>query len=233
MRSYPRYWKRLISRGVLHESLQLEHAHIVHQRSGAIVRHLQEFGILNPEVASPCRERATESALEVYGCLHCEVPCKTKAGEAVHQNLKHGVRSKLRFLCSGSSCPCCLREYHVPERVHHHLRTSRRCRLELLARDHSLTLQLVVGPKSMGPMRRRAIALCHFKLVWGHNCQPRWGLKMRSPMWILSSASTAVCHSIMTSQMTYYLQSSVQPSAVNRSPGQPFAVLWTIHGCSA
>ena len=24
----------------------------------------------------------TESAREIYGCLHCEVPCKTKAGEA-------------------------------------------------------------------------------------------------------------------------------------------------------
>ena len=134
MKSYPRYWKRLVSRGVQHESLQMEHAQVVHQRSGAIVRCLQEFGCLNPLVEPPCRDKLVATDRGLFGCLQCEVACKTKAGEAVHQNRKHGVRSRLRFLYAGSSCPCCLKEYHLPERVHHHLRTSRRCRLELLAR---------------------------------------------------------------------------------------------------
>ena len=134
MQSYPRYWKRLVSRGVQHESLQMEHAQVVHQRSGVIVRCLQEFGCLNPLVEPPCRDKLVSTDRGLFGCLQCEVACKTKAGEAVHQNRKHGVRSRLRFLYAGSSCPCCLKEYHLPERVHHHLRTSRRCRLELLAR---------------------------------------------------------------------------------------------------
>ena len=62
------------------------------------------------------------------------LPAKQEREKLSIRTGSHGVRSRLRFLYAGSSCPCCLKEYHLPERVHHHLRTSRRCRLELLAR---------------------------------------------------------------------------------------------------
>ena len=134
MKSHPKFWKRLVARGMKHEILQLNHAWLVHQRSRNIVLALQEYGTLNPGIASPCRDTSTLSHGSIYGCLQCEVACRTKAGEAVHQNRKHGVKSQLRFLYAGTSCPHCLREYHLPERVHHHLRTSRGCREALQPR---------------------------------------------------------------------------------------------------
>ena len=148
MTDHPRYWKRLVTRSVQHEALQREHAAIVHRQSEAIVRALQSYGTINPEIQVPGGLTHQADRDGTFGCLQCEQVFKSRAGEAVHMNRKHGVPSSLRYLFSGSSCPCCLREYHVPERVHQHLRKSRNCRRVLEHRGHLPVLAVGCGSRA-------------------------------------------------------------------------------------
>ena len=135
MRRYPGYWKRLIRRGVLHSSLQDQKHWIVDRTHESFVKILEEFGTFPRELPKPTSCRTVSSATsDRFGCLHCEKSCKSAAGEAVHMQRKHGHNAKLRYLYDSTHCPACLREYHIPERVHQHLRTATTCRQTLLAR---------------------------------------------------------------------------------------------------
>ena len=167
MRDHPRYWKRLVARGVQHEILQQQHAHLVHTRSERIVAALNSFGQLNQEVTVPCRRRATQQDASSYGCLFCEISCKTKAGEAVHMNRRHGVPSRLRFLYSESSCPHCLREYHLPERVHQHLRTNKKCRNALARRKRSAILAVGSGSRAHAAFEEKHNRLTPYQIGAG------------------------------------------------------------------
>ena len=87
---------------------------------------------------------------QCYGCMLCQQAQKSRAGEAVHMNKRHGKPSTLRHLYSGSSCPGCLKEFHVPERVHQHLRTAKSCRDYLDAYGWSIDLAPGKGTKEHG-----------------------------------------------------------------------------------
>ena len=108
-------------RAVHHDVLQAKNRYIVDRAHHGIISILQEFGKLPTAIASPTDKQVDEDAeAGPFGCLSCEFPCRTRAGEAVHMQRKHGHNSKLRYLYDSTHCPACLREYHMPERVHEH-----------------------------------------------------------------------------------------------------------------
>ena len=144
MRRYPGYWKRLVKRAVIHDTLQAKNRHVVDRAHVSLVNILQEFGTLPDEIPQPTRTTTQDNTERtLFGCLFCERSCKTRAGEAVHMQRKHGHNSRLRYLYDGTSCPACLREYHLPERVHQHLRTALRCRRYL--QEHGMLMEPAIG----------------------------------------------------------------------------------------
>ena len=167
MRQYPGYWKRLVRCAVHHDVLQAKNRYIVDRAHHGIISILQEFGKLPTAIARPTDKQIDEDAeAGPFGCLSCELPCRTRAGEAVHMQRKHGHNSKLRYLCDSTYCPACLREYHMPERVHQHLRTATRCRRILQERGPAL---------GVGTREHKAIEARHNRLapyLVGHGPQP-------------------------------------------------------------
>ena len=128
MRKFPGYWKRLVRRAVSHEIAQNKIKELVHKKHADMARLLQSTGMLNPRVTPPVTTETFYQDDRSYGCMLCQQAQKTLAGEAVHMNRRHGQISQLRHLYSGSSCPGCLKEFHLPERVHQHLRHSKECK---------------------------------------------------------------------------------------------------------
>ena len=125
------YWKKLIKKAAVHACLQRENEEI------AIQLHKRVANILNQHgwaPALPKPSNATARQQHVYGCLHCQTPHATRAGESAHMFRRHGFQASARQLFDGTSCPNCLREYHTRAKVLAHLRHAHDCRQSLLGR---------------------------------------------------------------------------------------------------
>ena len=169
MLRFPGYWKRLIKRGVLHELGQQRNALAVHAAHTKIFNHLQTFGILAPAVPMPERSSTEPTGAQASGSTYCRKACRNRAGEAVHMARKHGQVSPLRYLYDGTSCPSCLKEFHVPYKVLQHLRTAHGCRCTL--RNRGLLPQPAIG---MGSTNHKAIEEEHNRLIpWQQTAGPR------------------------------------------------------------
>ena len=69
-----------------------------------------------------------------FGCMVCQKPCATKAGEGAHMFRCHKRVNPIRSLAQSATCDACLRHYHTTARLVAHLRYSKSCRLQLLGR---------------------------------------------------------------------------------------------------
>ena len=80
----------------------------------------------------------------VHQCPFCCAKLRGKAGLAGHLALKHGLRSKARFLVRTATCPACLKCFHTRSRLLFHLqRSSPKCFSSLCATETLLSNQVV------------------------------------------------------------------------------------------
>eukprot|EP00435_Cladocopium_sp_Y103_P051956 s2437_g16.t1 len=127
--TYPGYWKRLVRRACEHSVGQRRRLHHVQSFLNKFLHRLQEHvgAPLPDDYADPMPELEDEA----YGCMKCQLRCKSKAGEAAHMCKAHHQVSTLRTLFDHTQCPACLKEYHTMQKMKAHLHYSARCR-ELL-----------------------------------------------------------------------------------------------------
>ena len=122
-RHHPGYWKRLTTRAMKHAAAQ--RAKICHVRQ----THQNIFELLSGSGFSvPTPLRCKEAATEAYGCMHCGLACKTKAGEGAHMFKAHGIKHPVRMLFQNTQCAICLTEYFSYGKLKMHLIRSTRCR---------------------------------------------------------------------------------------------------------
>eukprot|EP00438_Fugacium_kawagutii_P012983 Skav230934 [mRNA] locus=scaffold2774:74414:79357:- [translate_table: standard] len=131
----PKYWKKLVNRGVRHETLQLQNHEQVRDMHGQVDAFLQAAGF--PPARAAQTQTADDQPAPVqhhFGCLTCKVPCRSKGGEGAHMFRCHGKKANERYLIQTSQCAACLREYHTVTKLQAHLRYSGDCRRHLIAR---------------------------------------------------------------------------------------------------
>ena len=86
---HPRYWKRLIRRGVQHSAKQRHREQQLIQFHQGICRFMRAQGLLPPQGPAdpPDADRCSDQA---FGCMFCGCSQRTKGGEGAHQNRVHG-----------------------------------------------------------------------------------------------------------------------------------------------
>ena len=142
MRHHRSFWKRLINRAVRHAILQRRNKLCVvklHRRSFTL---LQEAGGLvhaEPVYTKPQRDPG------VFGCMQCQLRCKTKGGEGAHFFRCHGHTAPIRRLFDDTWCPCCQKEFHTLTKMQLHIRNVGICRRDLWARGHLFPLRPGIG----------------------------------------------------------------------------------------
>ena len=110
MQTSPRYWKRLVRRACAHSVLQRQKRHQVR------ALHCQALDIMRrilPSDPFAWEDAPASPAPTVYGCMKCQLRCKSKAGEDAHAFKKHQRTSYLRHLCDHPTCPSCLKFFHA------------------------------------------------------------------------------------------------------------------------
>jgi len=140
------YWKKLVNRACLHETMQIQKQHIVTTSLQRMCNRLHEHcddWLGNVQWETPDQKQVEEQAF--YGCLSCGLRCKNKAGEAAHMFRVHGQQSIVRSLFEGTQCEACLKEFHTYGRVKAHLYYSHECRNLLLSRGGGHAVQPGVG----------------------------------------------------------------------------------------
>ena len=142
MRHHRGYWKRLINRAVRHAIRQRKNYLCVvhlHRRSFAI---LTAAGSL-VQAAPVYTKLPSESG--VFGCMQCQLRCRTKGGEGAHFFRCHGHTAPIRRLFADTWCPCCQKEFHTLTKMQLHIRNVGTCRRDLWARGHLFPLGPGVG----------------------------------------------------------------------------------------
>ena len=127
---HPGYWKRLIRRACQHAVAQRAkecHARKLHAE---VIEILKEQAPLTCDPPRPPRTQRKG----YFGCLSCEVQCRSKAGEGAHMFRKHDKTAAHRRFCEGTQCGACLKEFHTPGRLCQHLRYQAGCRHTLRRR---------------------------------------------------------------------------------------------------
>ena len=128
----PRYWKRLVRRAGEHAVLQ--RCKKQHQVKDFHVQALERIWQLLPEDLHP--EPATSMPEGVFGCLSCQLRCRSKAGEEAHMFKRHQQCSQLRRLSDHTVCPACLKNFHTMQKLKAHLYHSSSCQQTLYGRNH-------------------------------------------------------------------------------------------------
>ena len=124
---YPGYWKRLIRRACMHAVLQRAKergARALHAEFITLFRTHGDLSTGPPRTA----ERRSDA---YYGCLTCNLRCRSHAGEGAHMFRSHGQTAAHRRFCMGTQCSACLKEFHTTGRLSRHLRHQQRCRDQL------------------------------------------------------------------------------------------------------
>ena len=130
MTNHPNYWKKLVGKATLHETLQWKNEYIVEEFHKEAILELEKAKVIERTLDGERGEVYAEDTH--FGCVQCKVRCKTYAGECAHMFKKHNHISYLRT--SGPQCGACLKHYHTVARVQRHLRASRECREVLWGR---------------------------------------------------------------------------------------------------
>ncbi|CAL1139932.1 unnamed protein product [Cladocopium goreaui] len=125
------YWKRLLRRARDHSILVASRKYI------CTSTHLRMRDLLLQQGRWDGPGLSHNIALDpssFYGCLHCEVRCKTLAGEGAHMFKVHGISHPVRTLIHGTQCGACLTEYFTQGKLKAHLIRAHHCRQQLLGR---------------------------------------------------------------------------------------------------
>ena len=131
MKDHRRYWKRLINRAVRHEVRQVTRIQEVTQFHFEFTQLLQQAG----ELTTPSPTAPVRRTMYHFGCLKCQLPCKNRAGEAVHMCKAHKILARQRYFFDGTQCPSCLKEFFTHGKLLNHLRNVRPCSEQLQARQ--------------------------------------------------------------------------------------------------
>eukprot|EP00435_Cladocopium_sp_Y103_P014745 s1030_g3.t1 len=131
------YWKRLIRRALTHASLQRTNEFQLRRAHHGILDALRVGGV---HVPRPVRQRQPGGG--AFGCMHCKLMCRNRAGEAAHMFKSHGFVHPVRTLFRDTSCAICLKEYHTAGKLKMHLIRSSSCR----QRWHALREPLIPVP---------------------------------------------------------------------------------------
>lgn len=89
----------------------------------------------------------------LYGCMHCKLRCRSKAGEGAHLFKVHGVAARERQWMTHTACTVCLKDYHSYDKLQAHLRHSEPCRVELSAQPPCRVLQPGIGSRDNNALR--------------------------------------------------------------------------------
>ena len=142
MRHHRGYWKRLINRAVRHAILQRR------SRLGVVKLHRRSFAVLQAAgrlaQAEPMYTKS-HSDMGVFGCMQCQLRCKTRGGEGAHFFRCHGQAAPIRRLFADTWCPCCQKEFHTLTKMQLHIRNVGTCRRDLWARGHLFPLGPGIG----------------------------------------------------------------------------------------
>ena len=142
MRHHRSFWKRLINRAIRHAILQRRNQLCVvklHRRSFIILQEAGELVHDEPVYTKPQRDSG------VFGCMQCQLRCKTKGGEGAHFFRCHGHTAPIRRLFDDTWCPCCQKEFHTLTKMQLHIRNVGTCRRDLWARGHLFPLRPGIG----------------------------------------------------------------------------------------
>eukprot|EP00435_Cladocopium_sp_Y103_P033204 s1466_g8.t1 len=132
--THPGYWKRLVRRACEHSMGQRRRVQHVKLFLSRFLHRLQDgMPAPLPEGSDDLPEMPDD---EAYGCMQCQLRCKSKAGEAAHMCKAHQQPSQLRTLFDHTQCPACLKEYHTMQKMKAHLHYSTRCREILESFNH-------------------------------------------------------------------------------------------------
>eukprot|EP00438_Fugacium_kawagutii_P008771 Skav211395 [mRNA] locus=scaffold1467:73053:76628:- [translate_table: standard] len=126
----PRYWKKLVNRGVQHEILQIQNQEEIKNMHQTIAGFLGEAGF--PPAPPTFHDDLPPDVC--HGCLTCGIACRSKGGEGAHMFRCHQICAPERRLMCGTQCSACLREYHTTAKLQAHLRHSQVCRRRIIAR---------------------------------------------------------------------------------------------------
>ena len=147
MKQHPGYWKRLVRRAVIHDTLQWKNAHVVDDFHKVVVQRFEEAKVM--QFVYNKDSNMDDGQRGHYGCIHCKARCKTYAGEAAHMCRKHGKVNFVRSLMSGSQCGACLKHYHTTARLQRHLMHNKGCRNELWRRGVRYDIEDGIGSATM------------------------------------------------------------------------------------
>ena len=147
MKNHPGYWKRLISRAVVHDTLQWKNAYIVDDFHREVVQQLEVGRFINFQFPKQNDKEIKQDTH--YGCIGCGVVCRSHAGECAHMFKRHGVVNQVRSMISSSQCGACLKEFHTLARVQRHLMHSTNCRDELWSRGVQYPIDNGIGSQAV------------------------------------------------------------------------------------
>ena len=142
IRHHRGYWKRLINRAVRHAILQRKNRLCIEKLYNRSFATLSKNGRFAQEEPSYVKLPIDQG---IFGCMACQLKCRSKGGEGAHFFKCHGRCAPVRRLFAGTWCPCCLKEFHTLTKMQLHLRNVGRCRRDLWARGHLFDLQPGIG----------------------------------------------------------------------------------------
>ena len=131
LQHHPKFWKRLLKRACRHDILQRRKIFQVVAFHDRFQQRMQEF---MPERNHDIILMADENEDgATYGCMGCQLRCRTKAGEGAHMFRKHQQQAVLRHFIDQTQCRVCLREFHTFSKMKAHLHYSEKCRRIIMA----------------------------------------------------------------------------------------------------
>lgn len=147
----PGYWKRLVRRACEHSMGQRRR---VQQVKAFHLKLIERIGQEIPDIAAYQPEKEDDSDSH-YGCMLCQIRCRSLAGEAAHMRRTHNQVSELRQLFDQTSCSSCLKEYHTMQKLKAHLYYSTACRERLISQN--MQCEIMPGAGSADDGRRAQV----------------------------------------------------------------------------
>jgi ribonuclease HI len=132
IRHHRSYWRRLLRRAKQHSILVASRHFVCVAAHLRIQRLLSCHSCWKPQ--PPEHGIIEPNSDKVFGCMSCELSCRTLAGEGAHMNRKHGQFHPVRTLIDGTQCGHCLKEFFTHGKLQAHLIRSDVCRHQLVGR---------------------------------------------------------------------------------------------------
>ena len=151
LRYHRSYWKTLLQRGLQLAQLHRQDDLLLRRLHHDVFAHLAHWG---PIPHAPIRPHIpVERQIGHYGCMQCELRCRTKAGEGAHLFKVHGIVAKERHWITHTACEVCLKEYHSFDKLQVHLRRSTNCRAQMATRPPQPLIQPGIGSRDNNQRR--------------------------------------------------------------------------------